>query len=164
MADPHLWKLTFDLPSNEFEVEQKESSILQTYQQQYNPKMYHRCSILFYFQSKHSIFVFNFNTERQWWIITIVTLCYTSCVVVCDKEFFLVLCMCSSMPNYLCQNDSTEFLQYYLCYKILWYKGFSCSLKSCGWFMDMVKMHDWKILSEIYNLLLVCWGTSQWQK
>lgn len=64
--------------------------------------------ILFHFQSKHSIFVFNFNTERQWWIITIVTLCYTSCVVVCDKEFFLVLCMCSSMPNYLCQNDSTE--------------------------------------------------------
>lgn len=39
MAGPHLHKLTFDLLSNKFEMEQKKSSILQTYQLQYNPIM-----------------------------------------------------------------------------------------------------------------------------
>lgn len=38
-AGPHLPKLTFDLHSNKFEVEQKKSSILQTYQLQHNPIM-----------------------------------------------------------------------------------------------------------------------------
>lgn len=66
MADPHLWKLTFDLPSNEFEVEQKKSSILQTYQQQYNPKMYHRCSILFYFIfSPNTVFLFSISIQKD---------------------------------------------------------------------------------------------------
>jgi len=37
MAGSHLRKLTFDLLSNKFEVEQMNSSILQTYQLQYNP-------------------------------------------------------------------------------------------------------------------------------